>query len=72
VSDDTISGRAAIAGIGQTEYAKNLGRTELDLACEAIVAACNDAGFPVTEIDGIVSYSVEQVSEVELVTTLGI
>jgi acetyl-CoA acetyltransferase len=71
-SRDSVSGRAAIAGIGQTVYAKNLGRTELDLACEAIIAACDDAGFPVTAIDGIVSYSVEQVSEVDLVTTLGI
>lgn len=72
MSDDPVAGRAAIAGIGQTPYGKDLGRTELDLACEAIVAACEDAGFPVPEIDGIVSYHVEQVSEVDLVTTLGI
>ena len=43
---------AAIAGIGQTTYAKNMGRTELDLACEAIGAACRDAGLPVAAIDG--------------------
>ena len=58
---DPVSGRAAVAGIGQTTYAKNLGRTELDLACEAIIAACADAGFPVREVDGLVSYSIEQV-----------
>jgi acetyl-CoA acetyltransferase len=69
---DPVAGRAAVAGIGQTVYAKNLGRTELDLACEAIIAACDDAGFPVPEIDGLVSYHVEQVSEVDLVSTLGI
>ena len=69
---DPVAGRAAVAGIGQTAYAKNLGRTELDLACEAILTACDDAGFPVDEIDGLVSYSIEQVSEVDLVTTLGI
>ena len=34
---DPVGGRSAIAGIGQTVYGKNLGRTELDLACEAIV-----------------------------------
>ena len=69
---DPVAGRAAIAGIGQTTYAKNLGRTELDLACEAILAACDDAGFPANDIDGLVSYSIEQVSEVDLITTLGI
>jgi acetyl-CoA acetyltransferase len=63
---------AAVAGIGQTKYAKNMQRSELDLACEAIRAACNDAGLPVTAIDGIVSYHIEQVAEVDLVTTLGL
>jgi acetyl-CoA acetyltransferase len=63
---------AAVAGIGQTRYAKNMGRTELDLACEAIRAACDDAGVEVSAIDGFVSYHIEQVSEVDLMTTLGI
>jgi acetyl-CoA acetyltransferase len=63
---------AAIAGIGQTRYARDMRRAELDLACEAIRHACTDAGLPVREIDGFVSYHVEQVAEVELVTTLGI
>jgi len=65
-------GSAAVAGIGQTRYAKNMGRTEADLACEAIRAACTDAGLPVAAVDGFVSYHIEQVAEVELVTTLGI
>jgi acetyl-CoA acetyltransferase len=64
--------RAAVAGIGQTPYAKNMGRTESDLAVGAIRAACADAGLPVHAIDGFVSYHIEQVSEVELLTTLGI
>ncbi|MGO9877650.1 MAG: thiolase C-terminal domain-containing protein [Acidimicrobiia bacterium] len=63
---------AAVAGIGQTRYAKNMGRSEIDLACAAIRGACADAGLPVSAIDGIVSYHVEQVAEVELFTTLGI
>ena len=64
--------RAAVAGIGQTRFARNMGRTELDLATEAIGAACADAGLPVSAIDGFVSYHVEQVAEVDLVTTLGL
>lgn len=64
--------RAAVAGIGQTPYAKDMGRTELDLACEAIRAACDDAGLSVAAIDGLVSYHVEQVAEVDLATVLGL
>jgi acetyl-CoA acetyltransferase len=64
--------QAAVAGIGQTRYAKNMGRSELDLATEAIGNACADAGLPVSAVDGFVSYHVEQVAEVDLVTTLGI
>jgi acetyl-CoA acetyltransferase len=71
-SGDLVGGRSAIAGIGQTAYGKGLGRTELDLACEAVIGACEDAGFPVPEVDGIVSYHVEQVSEEALVNALGI
>jgi acetyl-CoA acetyltransferase len=63
---------AAVAGIGQTPYAKNMGRTELDLACEAVRNACGDAGLPVAAIDGIVSYHIEQVAELDLMAVLGI
>src|SRR5262249_46758432 len=49
-----------------------MGRTELDLACEAIRAACEDAGLNAAELDGFVSYHIEQVAEVDLVTALGI
>jgi acetyl-CoA acetyltransferase len=63
---------AAVAGIGQTRFAKNMQRSELDLAAEAIRAACADAGLAVGAIDGLVSYHVEQVAEVDLVTTLGL
>ena len=63
---------AAVAGIGQTRFAKNMGRSELDLAVDAIRGACADAGLPVSAVDGFVSYHVEQVAEVDLVTTLGL
>lgn len=69
---DPVAGRAAVAGIGQTTYAKNLGRTELDLACEAVIHACTDAGYAVTDVDGIVSYHIEQVEERELAAALGL
>ncbi len=49
---------AAVAGIGQTRFAKNMGRTELDLATDAIRRAGADAGVPTNAIDGFVSYHV--------------
>ena len=41
----SISRTTAIAGIGQTEFSKDSGRTELRLAIEAIQAALKDAGL---------------------------
>jgi acetyl-CoA acetyltransferase len=70
--DADLRDRAAITGIGQTAFGRDLGRSELDLACEAILAACDDAGIGVEDIDGVVRYGVEQVTEVHLLATLGI
>jgi acetyl-CoA acetyltransferase len=52
--------RACIVGIGETEYTRWGGladRSELSLACEAIVAACRDAGLDTGRIDGVASYA---------------
>src|SRR5439155_159404 len=54
VSATTIRDRAAIVGIGQTAFGKSLGRSEYDMALEAILAACADAGLAPREIDGAV------------------
>ena len=63
---------AAVCGIGQTRFAKAMGRSELDLACEAVLAACADAGLSPATIDGVASYHVEQVAEIDLVYALGV
>ena len=62
----------AIAGMGQTEFSRNAGRTELQLASEAIVAACADAEIDPGEIDGLVSYTIDPVEETELVRSVGL
>ncbi|MGH3449659.1 MAG: lipid-transfer protein, partial [Haloechinothrix sp.] len=41
----TLSGRAAIVGIGATEFSKDSGRSELRLAAESVRAALDDAGL---------------------------
>jgi acetyl-CoA acetyltransferase len=64
--------KAAIAGIGQTEYAKVIDRSETDLACEAILNACEDAGIDAVQIDGIARYDLEPANELEVIYSLGI
>ena len=66
-----ISRRAAIVGLGATEFSKNSGRTELRLAMEATLAALADAGIDPAEVDGFSSYSVDKVPEYEIARLLG-
>ena len=58
--------RAAIVGIGQTEFSKNSGRSELQLACEAVKAALDDCGLPPSKVDGLVTFSMDTNDEVEV------
>ena len=53
-----MSRQGVIAGIGRTAYSRNSGRTTLGMAAEACRAALDDAGLPVAEVDGIVSFSI--------------
>src|SRR3546814_12403811 len=63
---------AAIAGIGQTEFSKASGRSELQLAAECAVAACNDAGVSPHDIDGMVTFTIDNSDEVNLARCLGV
>lgn len=44
---------ASIVGIGETEYARDIGRTEIRAALEACWLALEDAGIGAAEVDGI-------------------
>jgi acetyl-CoA acetyltransferase len=66
-----FGGRAAIVGAAATEFSRHAGRTELQLACEAIRDALGDAGLSAADVDGIVSYTVDPVEETELVRAVG-
>lgn len=67
----SLKDQAAIAGIGCTEFSKDSGRSELSLASEALVKAADDAGLPVSEIDGLVSYTLDPTDEIELARSVG-
>ena len=63
---NSLHNKAAIAGIGCTEFSKASGRSELSLASEAVVAAVTDAGLAPSEIDGLVSYTLDPTDEIEV------
>lgn len=67
-----LAGSTAIVGIGQTEFSKAAGRSETQLASEAIVAALADAGLSTSDVDGLVSYTIDPVEETELARALGL
>jgi len=67
-----LSGAAAIAGIGQTEFSKNSGRTEIQLAAEAVRAAILDAGLRPADVDGLVTMTQDSNDELALMRNVGI
>lgn len=68
----TLSGAAAIVGIGATEFSKASGRSELQLACESVQAALQDAGIAPGEVDGMVTFTSESSSENHVARNVGI
>jgi acetyl-CoA acetyltransferase len=67
-----LAGTAAVVGIGATEFSKNSGRSELRLACEAVQAAVADAGLPLADVDGMVTFTMDTNPEIEIARNLGI
>ncbi|WP_216205890.1 lipid-transfer protein [Amycolatopsis aidingensis] len=67
----TLSGAAAIAGIGATEFSKDSGRSELRLAAEAVGSALADAGLSPSDVDGLVSFTMDGNSEIAVARELG-
>ena len=60
-----------IVGIGETDYSYESGRSELQLAAEASLAALRDAGMPLARVDGLVTYTMDSNDELELQRCLG-
>ena len=63
--------QTAIAGYGATEFSKNSGRSELQLAIEATLAALEDAGIDPAEVDGMSTYTIDNNSEQEVFRGIG-
>ena len=63
---------AAIAGIGATEFSKESGRSELRLAAEAVRAALADAGLSPSDVNGMVTFSMDSNAEIAVARELGV
>jgi acetyl-CoA acetyltransferase/uncharacterized OB-fold protein len=48
--------RAVLTGVGQSKIGRRLFRTDLDLTCEAALAAIADAGLTPADVDGLACY----------------
>lgn len=72
--EHSLRARAAVAGVGQSEYTKHgrSGRDVYQLAFSAILDACADAGIAAEEIDGFCSFGGEACHPSRLAAALGI
>ncbi|WP_300678943.1 lipid-transfer protein [Nocardioides sp.] len=68
----SLSGQAAIVGIGATEFSKESGRSELQLSVEATRCALVDAGLRPEDVDGLVTFTMDNSSEIALARELGL
>ena len=72
MSERTLAHRAAIAGIGATEFSKDSGRSELRLAAEAVQAALAYAGLTASDVDGLVTFTMDTNAEIAVARAVGI
>jgi acetyl-CoA acetyltransferase len=74
VKERTLRGKTAIAGVGETAYYKHgqALESEFQLALEAILKACADAGLDPRQVDGFASYSNDRNDPSRIAAALGL
>jgi len=55
-TDDVVERRCAVTGIGQSAIGRRLGRDPLELTLDACLAAVDDAGLRLEDVDGLSTY----------------
>lgn len=66
-----LKDKAAIVGIGATEFSKKSGRSEMQLAVEAVTAALEDAGLTAADVDGLATFVQDNNPEIEVFRNIG-
>ena len=72
MTNSELSGAAAIAGIGATDFSKESGRSELRLAGEAVTAALRDAGLEPADVDGLTTFTMDTNTQAAVARAAGI
>ncbi len=69
-----LKNKTCIVGIGETQFMRwgRSTRSSFDLACEAISKAVADAGLNIHDIDGLVTYALDQNHVAKMATGLGL
>lgn len=68
----SLKDKAAIVGIGETDFSSNSGRTELHMLIQATLAACEDAGIKPSEIDGMTKFRADETEAYALADALNL
>ena len=64
--------RAAVTGVGETEYTKGSGMSILALQLQASLSAIEDAGLSPKDIDGVIPYATTGTVAEDFITNFGI
>lgn len=67
-----IKDKAVIVGVGNTEFSKNSGVSELSLAVQAVKTALDDAGLKPSDVDGMSTFTMDSNDEIEVARALGV
>src|SRR5215467_8666374 len=68
----SLRDKAAIVGIGQLPFSKDIGRSEEVTALEAAHLALEDAGLKPSDIDGMMKWSIQPTGENVIARNLGV
>lgn len=69
--DNPIKNKTAIVGIGQSEFSKRIGRSELILGLEVTKAAVEEAGLRTQDIDAIILNDMQDDNQLAFARNLG-
>jgi acetyl-CoA acetyltransferase len=67
-----LNDRAAIVGIGQLPFSKDIGRPIGDTAVEVVLRALEDAGLQPADVDGTVKFQMEDTQECAIARRAGV